>query len=306
MVTRLADFVIYMKESDQEAGKLNAANAVQSTEILEMEEIVIDSGTAYKQDGAKGGEKSRKTNAIKENVMAEMNGVGEGEMSAVSEDLQSSIKAALLSKPVIDAIVKAVSIAVTEKVSNDVYTALEFDLESKVANITKLEREMSTLKREIKACHEANEEHELYSRRNCLRFHGIHESPEENTDDLVIEVVKEKLKIDLKREDLDRSHRIPVRGRRREGDRGAPPNPIIVKFIRYNRRREIYDSRSKLKGTNIFIHEDLTRERSDLLFKVRSHNNVKRTWTYDGRIFALMEDGRKVKITKDADLERLN
>lgn len=46
------------ERGDQEAGKLNA---------------VIHSGTACKLDGVKGGEKSRKTDAIKENVMAEVN-----------------------------------------------------------------------------------------------------------------------------------------------------------------------------------------------------------------------------------------
>ncbi|XP_072164187.1 uncharacterized protein [Diadema setosum] len=162
-----------------------------------------------------------------------------------------------------------------------------------------------TLKKEVHTFQRIAEEQEQYSRRNCLRFHGIDETADEDTDQVIIKLVKEKLDIELQSDDLDRSHRIPVRVHQRAGERRPPAKPIIVKFTRYNKRRDVYAARSKLKGTNIYIHEDLTRERSDLLYKTRELENVLRTWTYDGRIFALTKDNKKVKVTRAADLDRI-
>ena len=130
-------------------------------------------------------------------------------------------------------------------------------------------------------------------------------SADEVTDQVIIKVVKEKLDIDLRPDDLDRSHRMPTRNHQRTGERRPPTKPIIVKFSRYNIRREVYSARFKLRGTNIYVHQDLTRERSNHLFKAREHEKVAKTWTYDGRLFALTKNSRKVNITKEADFERI-
>ena len=214
-------------------------------------------------------------------------------------------KPKFLSEKVIGTIVKAVADAILESVTAKVYEAIEFDIQAKTAEIKKLDQEMMSMNKEIRSFQRVIEEQEQYSRRNCLRFHGIEETSGENTDQLVISLVKDKMEIDLRPEDLDRSHRVPLRSHQRSSEGRSPVKPIIVKFSRYNVRREVYAARSLLKGTRIYVHEDLTRERSDLLFKARELQNVARTWTYDGRIFALTKDNRKVKITKESDLERI-
>ena len=55
---------------------------------------------------------------------------------------------------------------------------------------------------------------EQYSRRNCLLVHGIEETNDENTDDLVLKSIYEKLDVYITENEIDRSHRI---GRKKDG-----------------------------------------------------------------------------------------
>ncbi|XP_041486007.1 decorin-like [Lytechinus variegatus] len=79
-----------------------------------------------------------------------------------------------------------------------------------------------------------------------------------------------------------------------------------MKFSRYNVRDAIYRNRMKLRGSKVYIHEDLTSYRSSLIFKARTSVNVKKTWTSDGKITAFTNNGRKVRIACERDLENLD
>ena len=68
---------------------------------------------------------------------------------------------------------------------------------------------------------------EQYSRYNCLLVHGIVETNNENTDDLVLKTINEKLDVDITKNKIDWSHRT---GREKDGQR---PRPIIVKLTRF-------------------------------------------------------------------------
>ena len=65
-------------------------------------------------------------------------------------------------------------------------------------------------------------------------MHGITKTNDENTDNLVLKTMNEKLDVDIREIEIDRSHRI---GRKKDGQR---PRPIIVKLTRYNTRRKVF------------------------------------------------------------------
>ena len=48
-----------------------------------------------------------------------------------------------------------------------------------------------------------SDDSEQYSRRNCLLVHGVEEKEQENTDNIVLNVMKEHLDIELSVKDLD-------------------------------------------------------------------------------------------------------
>ena len=45
------------------------------------------------------------------------------------------------------------------------------------------------------------------SRRNCMLIHGITETQGENTDDISLRTINERLELDLTEKELDRTHR---------------------------------------------------------------------------------------------------
>ena len=131
---------------------------------------------------------------------------------------------------------------------------------------------------------------EQYSRRNCLIFTGIKEAGEdetENTDEIILDICRSKLQIELHRFSLDRTHRL---GRKRipRPDTEVPKSrPIIAKFINYHDRDSVYKCKRKLKESGLTIMENLTKRRVNLLNEVREAVGVKNTWTFDGRIHAM-------------------
>ena len=90
------------------------------------------------------------------------------------------------------------------------------------------------------------------SRRNNLRFEGIVEETGENweqTAKKVEVIVREKLGI-TDTIQIERAHRVGKHNSER-------PRLVVAKFLRFNDRENILRSSGKLKGTNIYINEDL-------------------------------------------------
>ncbi|WAR07752.1 hypothetical protein MAR_017710 [Mya arenaria] len=89
------------------------------------------------------------------------------------------------------------------------------------------------------------------------------ESNKEDTDDYVLTFCA-KLGVSMDKCDIDRSHRT--------GKQNKGPRDIMVKFATYRALERLYKSRALAKDKgykNIFVNEDLTRERSRLLFLAR-------------------------------------
>ena len=96
------------------------------------------------------------------------------------------------------------------------------------------------------------DKHEQYPRRNCLLDHGIVETDDEVTDDLVIETISTKMNIELSPADQDRTHRTgkkkPVQNKTR---------PIIVRLNRYNVRKTVFSNKKKSERIQCNCNEKL-------------------------------------------------
>ena len=130
-----------------------------------------------------------------------------------------------------------------------------------------------------------------YSRRNSILIHGLSEVKGEYADSLVIETVKEKMGLDISTANIDRTNRI-----------AAPPKqsgkvgPVIVKFVRYNDQRKIYENKKLLKGTKVSITESLTAYRVAKLKEAKEKFGFKILWSNDGRITHKDNGDNKTKI----------
>ena len=90
-----------------------------------------------------------------------------------------------------------------------------------ISELQKNVNDMSATTESFKGCLDRQGK---YSRRNCLLIHGLVESKNENTDELLINTIKEKIGEVIEKDEIDRSHGL-----------GAPKNngksiPIIIKF----------------------------------------------------------------------------
>lgn len=82
--------------------------------------------------------------------------------------------------------------------------------------------------------------------------------------------------------------------------------PVIVKFSTYNTRKMIYDMRKNCDS--VFVSEDLTAVRSNILYKARlerKFGRFKHCWSTDGRINIRLHDDTKHVITTLSQLDRL-
>ena len=78
---------------------------------------------------------------------------------------------------------------------------------------------------------------------------------------------------------LDRSHRIGIPKTKKK------ERPIIVKFVRFNLRHNIFKNKKLLKGKGISITESLTKDRMAKLNEARETYSFRNVSTSDGKIF---------------------
>ena len=114
------------------------------------------------------------------------------------------------------------------EVMSDKFDEYEKDRKEKEKIINGLQNEVSSLKERIDLLEKKSDDSEQNSCRNCLLVHGVEEQEQENTDNIVLNVIKEHLDIELSVKDLGRSHRIG------KNNSKTKRRSIIVKIISYN------------------------------------------------------------------------
>ena len=188
----------------------------------------------------------------------------------------------------------------------EIVNGINRKLEDRVAS---LESENRDLRGRVAALEFSQDAADQYSRRNSLRVSGFKEQPpDENTDQLILNMAA-AIGADLSVSEIDRSHRV---GPQQVVPTGvsSKPRDIIVKFTSYRSRQKFYTNQAKARRCgylNHFINEDLTRKRSDLMYRCRDLKRkgvIRDAWTSDGRI--LVKDlSDKIRVMNSAaDIER--
>ena len=188
---------------------------------------------------------------------------------------------------------------------NSIVEGVLAGLHSKIAS---LEQENSNLKKRVEKLEISADNAEQYSRRNCLRISGVPENNDEVTDNIVLDLAT-AIDADIKLEDIDRSHRLgKPKSRDSSDDTPARPRDINIKFSTYRARQKVYKARALTKQRGykgIFINEDLTKNRSLLLYEARRRFKSKQlqgAWSSDGTILIKHFDNTVVKITSVSQL----
>ena len=125
-----------------------------------------------------------------------------------------------------------------------------------------------------------------------MLIHGLTETKTEDTDEMVLDVINNKLNIEMSQISIDRSHRLG----KRKGP-GQKPRAIIVKFTRYKGRHHVFRNQKLLKRASISVTESLTLKRMEHLKKVRERHGFANVWTQDGKMFKGNDSNPKVYYT---------
>ena len=157
---------------------------------------------------------------------------------------------------------------------------------------------------------------EQYTRRNNIRVFGVVEQVGETDVDCevkILQLAKEKLKIDIRPQDIEAVHRVgklerPGVTSGASGDTSKQkqkPRAIIVRFVSRKTTQLFLSKRRALKGSGMGINEDLTKTKLSLLSRCQLDPKVDKAWTSNGKIIVLGWDNRTRVITKDSELNKL-
>lgn len=163
---------------------------------------------------------------------------------------------------------------IIEKQFNNIISKYEAEMNVCKTEIAALKNENDTLK---KQCCTKIDTLEQYSRRNNIRVFGVSESENENIEDIVSDIVANKMNINLPPNYIERCHRV--------GKKSGKPRPIIINFLSYKYKREVFFAKSKLKGTKLIIKEDLTALRFAAMKDLSARFGAKSVWSRDGEVF---------------------
>lgn len=228
--------------------------------------------------------------------------LSEAQLNQIGECVQAAIESQL-SKVVdrFDSVLATVQehLTVVEKTNNDLRNEVS-ELKSKVSE---LEQKVENLTIE-------NQQANQYSRRNSLRLSGIKETEGESTDKIVMDVIT-AVGAPVSIDQVDRTHRLGPYSKPDQAAGNRRPRDIIIKFVSFRARQNLYTLRTKLKDNGykgVFLNEDLTRSRSDLYYQARQlvkSKKVEGTWTSDGVVLVKINPRRIVRIETKKNLEAL-
>ena len=115
----------------------------------------------------------------------------------------------------------------------------------------------------------------------------------------VAEFVNKTMGVQLQTSDIIACHELPSRKEERV-------KPVIVSLINNAVKRDVMMGRKKLKGTRIYVNEQLTKKNAALFKKARDlkkQAKIDSTWTYNEKVFLKKsQSGSPKEITAEEDL----
>lgn len=214
----------------------------------------------------------------------------------VTDDISSEVAAAVEKALQSPSLLQSLANILVELVGKKLEQSMSFNTDLVVGLKKELEEkhaEVRVLRQELR---DKTDQLEMYTRRNSLRIFGVEEKEGECTDELVISVAH-KISVPLNLADIDRSHRVGSKS-------PDKTRPIIVKFVSYRKRKEVFRAKRNLKGSGVTVREDLTRARLELLQAAIKRFGLSNVWTEDGLV-VVRSGNRRLRLQTMAELHDL-
>lgn len=140
---------------------------------------------------------------------------------------------------------------------------------------------------------------EMRSRQKILILNGIPHDPDGEVEVKVLDLIQNKMGLtQVTSSSLKRCHRLGTAS-------NDYPRSVLVHFWDHRIKKEVWSSKSKLKGTSVSLAEFLTKPRLRVHKRARTHFGMRSVWTLDGSIYIKLPGGGRVKISTEEELEPL-
>lgn len=181
--------------------------------------------------------------------------------------------------------------------------ALSFVSQEKDSQIAKLQEKVGTLENKVTVLESQLDDIDQYERRDTIIISGPalpNEQSMENPTDLIVNTIKDNLKININHADINIAHRL---GQKKQNyDR-----PVIVKLSNRSKKSEIMDACVTVKP-NLYVNESLTPKRRSIFAKIWAVRKIHREtfqqcYTRDGKIIVKLKiSNQKHTITSEESL----
>ena len=161
--------------------------------------------------------------------------------------------------------------------------------------IDRLEDHCKSLQEKVAKLEEKLEDEDAYIRRENLIVSGtavVEFKENENCVEILRNVFREKLNVEVRKEDISVSHRLG----RKPAAQGPDRRSLVVKFCRRDLKRDLLQACRRKKPENLYLNESLTPLRQKIAGALRRArkerpNVVSGTTTIDGRVFVWIKNG---------------
>ena len=183
---------------------------------------------------------------------------------------------------------------VIEKVTLDIKHIIENAVTEALvavrAEVDYLKTKIDTLENSLIAASIRSDDIDQYSRRDNLKIAGLIVEKNVSYADAIIEFGSQ-LGVHIVHTDISIAHKLPTKSKL---------SSTLVRFNRSSVRNDLYLARKKIKDTlnyKIYINEDLTHRRSNLLHSLKRDELTKSAWSYNGFICCTLKDNDDVILT---------
>ena len=158
------------------------------------------------------------------------------------------------------------------------------------AEVDYLKTKIDTLENSLIAASIRSDDIDQYSRRDNLKIAGLIVEKNVSYADAIIEFGSQ-MGVHIVHTDISIAHKLPTKSKL---------SSTLVRFNRRSVRNDIYLARKKIKDTlnyKIYINEDLTHRRSNLLHSLKRDELTKSAWSYNGFICCTLKYNDDVILT---------
>lgn len=158
---------------------------------------------------------------------------------------------------------------------------------------------LAALQKQVELLSQESEKAEMRSRRKFLLLHGVQELKDEVATSTAVRCLTEHIQLPLTTNDISQCFRLGQASKDK-------PRPLLVKFRDVTMRGNMWNAKTKLKGTGVTLSEFLTKSRHNVFMAARQRFGIAKCWTRDGIIFVVGADEKRYRITSLCELDKIS